>query len=150
VRRPPLVLGLIGFAAVTCAVVVAEEPSILIEKPWIRRAAAMPGAGPGAPSTAAGYVTLRNRSRVRDALISATADVAKRVELHETRNMSGMMMMERVAKVELTPGARVELRPGSYHLMLIGLTRALTPGQTVKLTLEFERAGRIPVRAAVR
>jgi len=70
----------------------------------LRRAPAMPDAGPGAPSTAAGYVTLRNRGPARDALISATADVAERVELHETRNMSGMMMMEKVPKVELAPG----------------------------------------------
>jgi copper(I)-binding protein len=64
--------------------------------------------------------------------------------------MSGMMMMERVDKVELAPGSRVELRPGSYHLMLIGLKRALTPGQTVTLTLEFERGGRMTTRAEVR
>ena len=116
----------------------------------LRRAPAMPDAGPGAPSTAAGYVTLRNRGPARDALISATADVAERVELHETRNMSGMMMTEKVPKVELAPGSRVELKPGSYHLMLIGLKRALTPGQTVELTLEFEWAGRIATRAEVR
>jgi copper(I)-binding protein len=110
----------------------------------------MPDAAPGAPSTAAGYVTLRNRGAAPDALVAATADAAERVELHETRSMSGMVMMEKVARVELPPGARVELRPGSYHLMLIGLTRALTPGQTVSLTLEFERAGRITTRAEVR
>ena len=40
--------------------------------------------------------------------------------------------------------------PDAYHLMLIGLKRALTPGQTVNLTLEFERAGRITTRAEVR
>ena len=76
-----------------------------------------------------------NRGKTPDALIAATADVAERVEVHETRNMSGMMMMEKVAKVELAPGSRVELKPGSYHLMLIGLKRSLTPGQTVNLTL---------------
>ena len=46
--------------------------------------------------------------------------------------------------------AAVELKPGSYHLMLIGLRRALTPGQTVTLTLQFERAGRLTTRAEVR
>ena len=70
--------------------------------------------------------------------------------MHETRNMSGMMMMEKVDKVALPAGARVELKPGAYHLMLIGLKRPLTPGQTVDITLEFERAGKIKTRAEVR
>jgi copper(I)-binding protein len=128
----------------------AQEAAIVLEKPWVRRAAAMPDAKPGAPSTAGGYLTVVNRGKVPDALISATADVAERVEVHETRNMSGMMMMEKVARVELAPGARVELKPGSYHLMLIGLKRSLKPGEAVNLTLEFERAGRITTRAEVR
>jgi copper(I)-binding protein len=145
--RSLLALSVLGVIAVTG--VVAQDATILLEKPWVRRAPAMPEAGSAAPSTAAGYVTLRNRGPARDALLSATADVAERVELHETRNMSGMMM-ERVAKVELAPGSRVELKPGSYHLMLIGLKRALTPGQTVTLTLQFERAGPITTRAEVR
>ena len=143
-----LVLALAGLVAVPAAV--AQETAIRLEKPWVRRAPLMPDARPGAESTAAGYVTLRNRGPAPDALVAASADVAARVELHETRNMSGMMMMERVDKVELAPGSRVELRPGSYHLMLIGLKRALTPGQTVTLTLEFERSGRMTTRAEVR
>ncbi|HET8529532.1 MAG TPA: copper chaperone PCu(A)C [Methylomirabilota bacterium] len=145
--RRLLVLALAGLVGVPT---VAQETAIRLEKPWVRRAPIMPDARPGAESTAAGYVTLRNRGPARDALVAATADVAERVELHETRNMSGMLMMERVDKVELAPGSRVEMKPGSYHLMLIGLKRALTPGQTVILTLEFERGGRMTTRAEVR
>ena len=51
-------------------------------------------------------VTVVNRGKAPDALISATADVAERVEVHETRSMAGMMMMQKVARVELAPGAR--------------------------------------------
>jgi copper(I)-binding protein len=145
--RRLLVLLLAGLVVAPAAV--AQEAAIRLEKPWVRRAPAMPDARPGAESTA-GYVTLLNRGPARDALVAASADVAARVELHETRNMSGMMMMERVDKVELAPGSRVELKPGSYHLMLIGLKRALTQGQTVTLTLEFERGGRMTTRAEVR
>ena len=145
--RRLLVLALAGLVVAPAAV--AQDAAIRLEKPWVRRAPAMPDARPGAESTAAGYVTLLNRGPDRDALVAASADVAARVELHETRNMSGMMM-ERVDKVELAPGARVELKPGSYHLMLIGLKRALTPGQSVTLTLEFERGGRMTTRAEVR
>ena len=146
--RRLVVLALAGVVVASAAV--AQDAAIRLEKPWVRRAPAMPEARPGAESTAAGYVILLNRGSARDALIAASADVAERVELHETRSMSGMMMMERVDKVELAPGARVELRPGSYHLMLIGLKRALTPGQTVTLTFEFERGGRMTARAPVR
>lgn len=146
--RRLLALALAGLVVVPAAV--AQEDAIRLEKPWVRRAPLMPDARPGAESTAAGYVTLRNRGPAPDALVAATADVAERVELHETRSMSGMLMMERVDKIALAPDARVELRPGSYHLMLIGLKCALTPGQTVTLTLEFERSGRMTTRAEVR
>jgi ABC-type nitrate/sulfonate/bicarbonate transport system permease component len=66
------------------------------------------------------------------------------------RNMSGMMMMERIPKIALPPRGRVELKPGGYHLMLMGLKRALSPGQSVTLTLVFERAGPVTIRAEVR
>jgi protein SCO1/2 len=124
----------------------AADAPIQLDRPWVRRAPALPNT----ESKTAGYVTILNRSQAADALVSATADVAGSVEVHETRDMSGMMMMERVPKVAVPPGARVELKPGGYHLMLIGLKRALGPGQTVTLTLVFERAGPITVRAHVR
>ena len=128
----------------------AQEPPVLVEKAWVRRAAVMPDARPGAPSTAAGYALLRNRGKTADALVAASSDAAERVEVHQTRNMSGMMMMEKVDKVTVPAGGSITLKPGAYHLMLIGLKRSLTPGQSVDLTLEFERAGKIKTRAEVR
>jgi protein SCO1 len=123
-----------------------QDSSIRLDRPWVRRAPAMADT----ESKTAGYVTILNRGMAPDALLSATADVATSVEVHETRNMSGMMMMERVPRIVVPPGARVELKPGGYHLMLIGLKHALIPGQTVTLTLAFERAGSITARAEVR
>jgi copper(I)-binding protein len=146
--RTMVVLSLVGLIGAAGAL--AQDAPIRLENPWVRRAPAMPDSGPGTKSRAAGYVTIVNRGAARDALVSAAADVAERVELHETRNMSGMLMMEAVPRVDVEAGARVELKPGSYHLMLIGLTRALTPGQTVTLTLRFERAGEMTTRADVR
>jgi periplasmic copper chaperone A len=140
-----VLLGMLGAAGAS-----AQDSPIRLEKAWVRRAPAMPDSGPGTESTAGAYVTIVNRGAARDALIEAAADGASRVELHETRNMSGMVMMERVPMIEVPPGARVELKPGSFHLMLIGLKRALTPGQVVTLTLRFERAGARTTRAEVR
>ena len=125
---------------------VTADPSIRIEDPWVRRAPALAGS----ESKTAAYLTIVNESATPDALVSATADAAASVELHETRDMAGMMMMEAVPKIVVGPGARVQLRPGGFHLMLIGLNGGLGPGQTVTLTLRFERAGSVTARAEVR
>jgi protein SCO1 len=124
----------------------AESVPLRIEKAWVRRA---PAPGQGTSMTAA-YLTIINRGTPPDTLLSATADVAAGVELHETRNTEGMMTMERVPAIAVPPGGSRDLKPGGYHLMLTGLKRALNPGQTVVLTLSFERAGMVTARAAVR
>ena len=131
-------------------VALAQPATVSVEKAWVRRAVVMPDSKPGAPSTAAGYALLQNRGKSADALIGASTDVAERVEVHETRSMSGMMMMEKVDRVAVPAGGSLTLKPGAYHLMLIGLKKPLAPGQTVDLTLEFERAGKITTRAEVR
>jgi hypothetical protein len=37
------------------------------------------------------------------------------------------------------------LRPGGLHVMFVGLKSPLTQGQTLKVTLEFEKAGKVEV-----
>jgi copper(I)-binding protein len=128
----------------------AGDASIRIEDPWVRRAPAPPGPGPDPQSKTAAYLTIVNRGATPDTLLSATADVATSVELHQTREVGGMMTMAEVPKIAVAAGARVSLKPGGYHLMLIGLRHGLGPGQTVTLTLRFERAGPVTARAGVR
>ncbi len=61
-----------------------------------------------------------------------------------------MALMGRVEGLDLAAGAIVVLEPGSYHLMLMGVTRNLTEGETVSLVLEFETSGPVTVQAEVR
>ena len=61
-----------------------------------------------------------------------------------------MMGMRPVARVEIPAGGSLQLKPGSYHVMLIGLARDLAVGDTIDLTLTFEKAGSITVKAQVR
>ena len=61
--------------------------------------------------------------------------------------------MGRVGAVELVPGETLELRPGGYHVMLMGLHEPLAVGREVALELLFEGADgvvrRVPVTALV-
>jgi periplasmic copper chaperone A len=43
----------------------------------------------------------------------------------------------------------VVLKPGSYHVMMIGLKKPLTVGEKIPLTLTFEKAGNISVTVPV-
>ena len=51
--------------------------------------------------------------------------------------------------LEIKPGETVEFKPGSYHLMFMGLKQGLKEGQTVKGTLVFEKAGTLDVEYRV-
>jgi len=62
---------------------------------------------------------------------------------------SGEMTMREVEFVELPAGTTVELKPGGYHIMLIGLKAPLELGSTIQITLVFENAGEITVDVPV-
>jgi hypothetical protein len=95
------------------------------------------------------YMTLRNSGSTSDRLIGASSPEAEKAETHETKVESGMAMMRAVGAVELKPGATVELKPGGLHLMLLGLKRPLKEGETLKLTLVFEKAGAVEIEAVI-
>lgn len=120
---------------------------ITITDAWARRA---PG-GHGSEQAANGavYMIITNTGPA-DAVTSATSDVARVVELHETRSEGGVMVMRPLERFPLPAGGKLELRPGSYHVMLMGLTRHLHAGDTVKVTLSFDKAPPVTVEAAVR
>lgn len=141
----------------------ASAPQITVNEPWVR-AAAMTGMGAQgamgghggtdmtpAGGTSAAYMVLVNRGGAADRLVSASTDVAEVVELHESKMVDNVMKMEPVAGgIPVPANGQVELKPGGLHVMLIGLKRDLAAGETIRLTLKFERAGEVTVDAPVR
>ena len=70
--------------------------------------------------------------------------------LHESTMKDGVMQMKAVDALVLKPGQSLEMKPGGFHIMVMGLKTALKAGETVRLDLQFEHAGRITVDAEVR
>lgn len=104
-----------------------------------------------APSqpTGGGYLTLVNHGPADDRLIAASAPVASSVQLHSMRLEGDVMRMREVAAIDLPAGKTVELKPGSWHLMFIGLKAPLVLGQSFPMTLKFEKAGEVTVDVKV-
>jgi copper(I)-binding protein len=92
---------------------------------------------PGQPNSAA-FMRITNHGGDDRALLAAASDQAEVVELHTHRMEDGMMRMRQVEQIELPAGERVTLEPGGLHVMLIGLTETLAPGDQVALTLGFD------------
>ncbi len=91
-----------------------------------------------------GFLKLSNRGG-DDKLLSATAAVSASVEMH-TMNMDGdVMRMRQVDAIPLPAGKTVELKPGGYHLMFVGLKAPLKAGEKFPLKLKFEKAGEVEV-----
>jgi copper(I)-binding protein len=70
-------------------------------------------------------------------------------EIHESVVKDGMATMPAVAALEIPAGGTVELKPGGFHIMLMGLKAPLKKGDMIMLELTFEHAGKEEVVANV-
>ncbi len=119
-----------------------EVAAITVTDPWCRPT-------PNGAKVAGCYVTLTAASD--DVLTGIATDLATMPQVHEMKHEDGMMKMAHLEQgLPLPAGETVVLKPGSNHLMLMGLTIPLVEGQTARLTLQFEKAEDITVEAAIR
>jgi copper(I)-binding protein len=114
-----------------------------IDRPWSR-------ATPKGAKVASGYLRITNSGSTPDRLMGGTFAPSRAVELHEMSVERGVMKMRELkGGLEINPGATVELRPGSSHLMFTDISRALAKGERIKGTLVFEKAGTVEVEYTV-
>jgi periplasmic copper chaperone A len=97
------------------------------------------------------YLVIENSGNQDDVLLSAEANVAQLVELHESRmDQSGMMSMQEQERIDVRAKDQVAFQPGGLHVMLINLNGDLNPGDRFNLTLNFQETGQVPVDVEVR
>jgi periplasmic copper chaperone A len=86
----------------------------------------------------AAYMLLQNHTDADDELLGVSSDAAAAAETHLSQiSADGIMQMIPQESIALPAGADVELKPGSYHIMLIGLKQDLKTGDEITLTLRF-------------
>lgn len=112
---------------------------LLIENPWTR-------ATPPAAPTAAGFLSVTNHGSEPDRLIGASVPFVEEVQVHEMVMDGDLMRMQRLEDgIEIAPGETVVLKPGGYHLMMIGLGHPIAAGEDVPVTLTFKKAGSVEI-----
>lgn len=114
-----------------------------IDHPWSR-------ATPAGAKVGGGYLSIENTGAAPDRLLSVSAPFAGRGEIHEMAVSNGVMTMRELPKgLEIAPGAKVELKPGGYHIMFQELKQPLKQDERLKATLTFEKAGSVEVEFKV-
>ncbi|MCO8146182.1 copper chaperone PCu(A)C [Rhodovulum tesquicola] len=117
---------------------------IEVQDPYARASTMMSKSG-------AAFMVLVNTGAEEDRLVSAASDVAERVELHtHEADANGVMRMVEVEEGFAIPaGGSHALKRGADHVMFLGLTRPLAQGDSVTVTLTFEKAGEMVVEIPV-
>ncbi len=135
-KKLALILSLLAFGA---------QAQTTATDPWVR--------GTVATQKATGmFVQLTSAQGGK--LVSGSSPVAGRVEIHEMAVVDGVMRMREISALELPAGKAVELKPGSYHLMLMDLKQPMKAGDIVPVTLVIEGADKkretLEIKASVR
>lgn len=127
---------------------------LLIYNAWVRPTAARPADGSETTPEAAhdghgeaeetgatlsvtgGYLTITNHTPVNYTLISASTPYNETGEIHESLTEGGMAQMRPIeGGLPIPSGATVNLEPGGLHIMFMGMTQDIYPGDAIRLTL---------------
>ena len=131
-----------------------EAPSGATRSPSV----SAPAAGPGAESEQAVPVAIRdawvktttsgktgifgtlvNNTGTETTAVAATSDAAEKMELHEVTSINGKRVMRpKKGGFAVPANGTHELRPGGDHLMLMGVTAPIRPGDEIPVTLTFK------------
>lgn len=137
--------NVLAWAVATSALVFTapvHAQAVVVKGAWARATV------PGQMATGVFMTLTAKDSRQLVGITTPAADVA---EVHEMKIKSSdnVMTMRAMPYLDLPAGKAVELRPGSYHVMLMDLKAPLTVGSNVPMTLVFKDAKGVESRMAL-
>jgi copper(I)-binding protein len=99
---------------------------------------------------AGAFLMITNTGAEDDVLVGVSSPVSERGEVHEMAMDGDTMTMRELADGLVIPaGETVELKPGGFHLMFMELKQPLVEGETVEVSLEFQKAGTVTIPFAI-
>ena len=119
------------------------ERDILIKDAWIR-------AAPPNIHTHAGYLVIINNNPEEIELTNITSEDYERVEIHLTRMVNEIAMMDKIDSIKIPSNSEFNFTPGKYHLMLINNNKNILPGDTIRVNFIFNNKSMIPVSMIIK
>jgi len=111
---------------------------------WVRSA-------PDTGSTTAAYIRFVNGSPDTVVVSHFESDAARIVELHRSStDGAGESHMTMQNVLVVAPNHSLAMKPGGYHLMLIGTTESLPAGKLVRIVMHLSNGSIIATSARVK
>ena len=95
------------------------------------------------------YMEIRASSEGGQRLTSAFSELAESAEIDSYTRVAGVLRRQRIQYLPVEAGQAVQLLPGGYHVLLVGLKEPLEAGTSFEAWLEFEPAGGLTVEVDV-
>lgn len=98
----------------------------------------------------AGYIKIENKNEKNERLISVESGFSKRIELHEMYFKNNIMIMKHLKEgVLIKSKSKLDLKPGSFHIMFINLTKSLKNTKFQKVKFNFKNAGSVVINMPI-
>lgn len=108
---------------------VASQEALTVADGWVMAAE---------EGMSAAFGVLTNTSDADIVVVGASSPASSALELHETVEKDGAMVMQEVESFTVPAHGTAVLEPGANHLMFMDLTAAIAAGDEVEITLELE------------
>lgn len=141
IKELTFAIALTGASLLSAATGYAHEMrvgNLVIDHPWSRQS-------PMGGNVSAGFMTIINTGTEDDRLVKATAAVSPNVQIHDMKMEGEVMKMIEIEGIDIPAGGKVELKPGSLHVMFLDMQAQPKEGETFTGTLVFEKAGTVEV-----
>lgn len=105
--------------------------SVTMADSWVKSTS-----GTADPSMTAAFGVLTNSSDKDITVVSAVTDASDHTELHEMAMVGGAMVMRPITGgIKIPANGTAVLAPGGLHVMIMDVTKDITPGDDVHVTL---------------
>lgn len=133
----------VAAVVVSSSVALAQSPGVTVHDAWVREPM-------GGRNVTGAFAIVENTGTTPKSIVAASSDISDKVELHEMKNENGMMRMSPVKKVDVPAKGTLELKPGSFHVMLFDVKRKIADGEKITLTFTFDDGSKVTTEAQVR
>lgn len=121
----------------------ADADFVEVSDPFVRLV-------PDSAQNTGAFMLLKNKSNSAVFLVKAENEASSKTELHAHANDNGVMKMVEVPEIEIPAKGEVALKPGSFHIMLMGLKAPLVENQAIDIALTFKDGSSQKLSAVVK